>query len=173
METIVLIIIALLVALTSATGPGDTLSKPNHGVVFTPLPQKILTDHSMYDMVFTVPRPPRLDTRLPNCAMQLTSVLADGKSTLQDWCSVFTRHEMAVVAALLADINVGQEGIQSLLHTPADPSSDPRTQRTPLLGFVGGISRSLFGTATTGDVQRVANILNKVVNRINIQVQCV
>ena len=67
----------------------------------------------------------------------------------------------------LTNIFEGQQGINSLLHLLS--KTDERSQRTPVLGFVGSVSRSLFGTATVGDVQRVTAILNNVVDRVNQQ----
>ena len=126
-----------------------------------------MADHSIYDMVFSVERPKPLDHDLPKCASTRRSLLADGRPDLQDWCSVFDKSEMEIVSTLLTHIFEGQQSINSLLHTPL--GSDERSQRTPVLGFVGDVSRSLFGTATVGDVQRVTAILNNVVDRVNEQ----
>ena len=116
---------------THATPLGDSMPKPNHGVVFTPLPQMILADRSSYDLVFSIPRPQHISEDIPRCGPGSPRMTLRGSSTPADWCSVFSRKELGIVSALLTDIATAQAGIDALLHSPVQPDVDARSPRAP------------------------------------------
>ena len=166
--SILLLAMAWAVATATSSAPGDTVAKPNHGVVFRPLPQRVLAERSTYDIIFTVPRPDSLPTDLPTCQNPLPRLKFRPEDAPSTWCRIFNPRELELVSALLSYIRGAQDGIAALLHSPL-ATNTTRETRAPILGFVGSVSRTLFGTATVDDVRRLAAIINNVVVNVNQQ----
>ena len=135
--------------------------RPNHGVIFQPLNRKLMVTSSVYNLILTIERP-KWSKYLP-CLGNLKSI------NMIQFCNILSPTEKAQYEDLTRTINEAQAGIALMLHSPLDINQNDTRNPRALLGFVGKISRSLFGTATTGDVARLAAIVNNAVEKINRQ----
>ena len=135
--------------------------RPNHGVVFQPLNKKLLVASSVYDLMFAIKRPEWKPFR--SCA--------DNKrdSAFLSFCLALDCEELQQYEYLIKDINEAVEAIDHMLRSPIelDNLNSTRRAREPMLGFVGKLSRGLFGTATTGDVALLAAKMNQAISKIN------
>ena len=138
----------------------DREIRPNHGVIFQPLNKKLLVTSSVYDLIFAIQRPRW--ARYKSCDQQTTG-------DLYVFCQTLSPDERSQYEYLTQSINEAVDGVDMILHAPVTPDNDTRSAREPALGFIGRLSRSWFGTATTNDLSIVASKMNQAIARINRQ----
>jgi len=119
--------------------------RPNHGVIFQPTNRKLITTSSAYSVIFTIDRPEILPLSLCDEGMPNNMIA---------FCTMLRPLDKEMYNMLTRSINEAQQGIETLLHSPIWEEREGRASRA-LLGIIGKISRSLFGTATVGDVARI------------------
>ena len=83
-----------------------------------------------------------------------------------EWCRTFRKNELPQLVTLVDDIFVYYEGILAILDSPARLRTAERSRRT-FLGFIGKLSKSLFGTATLDDVRRIAAKVLEIEEAVN------
>ena len=138
----------------------SVISRQNHGLIFRPIGQNLLTTASAYSLVYTIEIPPSI--QIPQCDDQ----------PVNPWiCSILSPGEATQLQALRSSLNATQQGIESFLHAPLQEIDNVRTARA-LLGFIGKIIRTVFGTATVQDLARVTAIVNRVVDHVETSSNC-
>ena len=132
--------------------------RPNHGVIFQPLSKKLLVSSSSYNLIITIDRP-KLFTHY-TCP-------TGTEDDMSKFCQTLRDEEIGQFNGMISSINEIQDGIGSILHSPLNTNNT--RQSRALLGFIGKISRTLFGTATTEDLAKVAAIVENALSRLNQQ----
>jgi len=139
----------------------DREIRPNHGVIFQPLNKKLLVTSSVYDLIFAIQRPKW--ARYKSCDKEATG-------DLLTFCQTLSPDERSQYEYLAQSINEAVDGVNMILNSPViSDNNATRYAREPALGFIGRLSRNLFGTATTNDLSIVAAKMNQAIARINRQ----
>ena len=143
--------ILLLTALVALGSALDVEERPQYGVLFRPQRQKLLVDHSVFNLFISLERPSQI-------------CLDDIAQNMSTYFSTGDRERMMKEISAIQNII---DGINSLLKSPVDSSPSNNRSTRALFGFLGELSRGLFGTATVSDVNKLAGTINQVVAQVN------
>ena len=124
--------------------------RANHGIVFSPLPRKVLVGASDYNLVFSIVKPSMV--RYPHCS--------DPQNTdrIKGFCSALEANELLRYEALVSSINEAAEGISLILGSKIKLES-PGPDKRAIFSFVGQLAQSLFGVSTDKSVKELADVI--------------
>jgi hypothetical protein len=160
-----LILLAMLITIASSFESDLRFSisnvvRANHGIVFSPLPRKVLVGASDYDLVFSIVKPKMV--KYPHCS--------DPENTdrIKGFCNALEANELPRYEALVSSINEAAEGISLILGSKIKLES-PGPNKRAILPFIGSLAQSLFGVGTEKSVKELANVIKIVQDDVTNQ----
>ncbi len=133
-------------------------SRHNYGVYFRKRPLVVLHDYSLYDVMFVVPVLKNPLSR--NITLDLRCRVAGACDSILN--GELTIHMRGVMESIFAHDDL----IDVLLHKPFRWRKPNRRNRG-LFNFIGSLSHTLFGTATSDQVDKLVSRIQKVEQTMN------